>query len=463
MKRSLLCLGLLASLAGVACGASGSSTDSSSGGMPSDASGAAAPGVSPGPGQGQGAQAGVLTAGVWDDNRNFDFFVSSWKRAHDKALPGFLASSLDEHKAAYGKFIEGAGGREQLDIALVIDTTGSMGDELSYLQKEFAAIASTVQKSHPDAAPRWALVVYRDAGDEYVTKSFDFSGNVGDFQQTLVQQSVNGGGDFPESPEVALAAASKLAWRPDSSAARMLFWVADAPHHQDKSGAMLDAIRGAQQQGVHIYPVASSGVDALTEISMRSAAQLTGGRYLFLTDDSGVGGSHKEPSIPCYFVTKLDRALLRMVDIELAGGYREPDASEVIRTGGSLNDGICKLDSGEDVHAFLARRGRAPPPGLPAGLGVWLADGECISGADRGHGWGWFLDGARQPVARRFCALAGPTAAGEGLLYPDRQRRGRGLGREVLSSVQRPLSPERSHAVSLARAAAPPGAQPRPG
>ncbi len=63
-------------------------------------------------------------------------------------------------------------------------------------------------------------------------------------------------------------------------------------------------MRAARSLDVHIYPVASSGVDELTELTMRSAAQLTGGRYLFLTDDSGVGGAHMEPSIPCYFVTK---------------------------------------------------------------------------------------------------------------------------------------------------------------
>jgi hypothetical protein len=103
---------------------------------------------------------------------------------------------------------------------------------------------------------------------------------------------------------------------------------------------------------VHIYPVASSGVDELTELTMRSAAQLTGGRYLFLTNDSGVGGDHKEPSIPCYFVTKLDDAILRMVDIEMSGVYHEPNASEVLRTGGDPQNGACELESGQTVYVF---------------------------------------------------------------------------------------------------------------
>jgi hypothetical protein len=128
--------------------------------------------------------------------------------------------------------------------------------------------------------------------------------------------------------------------------------VADAPHHGDNAGAMSDAIRGARELDIHVYPVASSGVDDLVELSMRSSAQLTGGRYLFLTDDSGIGGAHKEPTIPCYFVTKLDDAILRMVDIEMTGAYREPDASEIIRTGGDPQDGACTLESGDEVLAF---------------------------------------------------------------------------------------------------------------
>jgi hypothetical protein len=115
---------------------------------------------------------------------------------------------------------------------------------------------------------------------------------------------------------------------------------------------MADALRGMRGRGVHVYPVASSGVDELTELSMRTAAALTGGRYLFLTNDSGVGGDHKEPTIPCYFVTSLSDAILRMVDIEMSGEYHEPATSEVIRTGGDPQDGECRLASGVSVIPY---------------------------------------------------------------------------------------------------------------
>jgi hypothetical protein len=173
-----------------------------------------------------------------------------------------------------------------------------------------------------------------------------------DFRDKLGMQSAGGGGDFPEAPDAALEAMAQLGWRSGDKVARLAFWVADAPHHNEKAEPMLKAIRGARELGVHLYPVASSGVDELTEVSMRSAAQLTGGRYLFLTNDSGVGGSHKEPTIPCYFVTKLNNAILRMVDIEMTGNYAEPAEADIIRTGGDPKDGSCELNGGETVEAF---------------------------------------------------------------------------------------------------------------
>ena len=85
---------------------------------------------------------------------------------------------------------------------------------------------------------------------------------------------------------------------------------------------------------------------------MRSIAQITGGRYMFLTNDSGVGLDHKEPSIPCYFVTKLDDAMVRMVDIEMSGVYREPPPEQIVRTGGNPLNGSCTLSSGVQVAIY---------------------------------------------------------------------------------------------------------------
>jgi hypothetical protein len=119
-----------------------------------------------------------------------------------------------------------------------------------------------------------------------------------------------------------------------------------------KEGALATAVRAAAQADVHLYPIGASGVDELAELSMRQSAQLTLGRYLFLTDDSGIGNGHKEPTLPCYFVTRLDHAMLRMVSIELSGVYAEPTADQLIRASGDPQDGRCELSDGRAVLAF---------------------------------------------------------------------------------------------------------------
>ena len=65
-----------------------------------------------------------------------------------------------------------------------------------------------------------------------------------------------------------------------------------------------------------------------------------------------MGGDHKEPSIPCYFVTRLDDAILRMVKIELSGEYNEPGSEDIVRKGGNPQSGSCKLESGATVVVF---------------------------------------------------------------------------------------------------------------
>lgn len=324
------------------------------------AAGADAPGV-PGSGDGDAAgtgtgngngnaEPGTLTAGAWDDNRNLERFLEYRADLHARQMPGLPSFTVEEHEAA-ANAASATEPRVTLDVALVIDTTGSMGDELQYLQAEFDALSLAIESDYPEAEQRWALVVYRDTGDAYVARPFDFEPSAAAFRESLEAQSSDGGGDFPEASHAALAAMNELSWR-SGAAARLAFWVADAPHHAARAADVAAAVRRAGEQGIHLYPVASSGVDELAELTMRSAAQLTLGRYLFLTDDSGVGGEHKEPSIPCYFVTRLDDAILRMIDIEMTGTYREPSPSDVIRAGGNPAEGACTLESGQTVFAF---------------------------------------------------------------------------------------------------------------
>ena len=336
---------------GVSGDGSGSSTgpgENAGSASPPSTSGGSTGSSSNGNGDG-GVAAGILTAGAWDDNRNFDLFETYVTGS--ASLTGKPPLADQELRDAFAIWSGARAAKQTLDVSLVLDTTGSMGDELRYISTEFLALHTAIEAKYPNADQRWSLVAYKDVNDPYIVEPFDFTTNPNDFVANLSALSASGGGDTPESPERALEAASKLSWRDDATA-KLAFWVSDAPHHDQDAAIMAQSLRDVRARGVHLYPVMASGADDLTELTMREGAQLTGGRLLFLTDDSGVGNSHTEPRIPCYFVTKLNDAVSRMIDIELTGTYREPTATEVIRTGGNPESGRCTLSDGQTVSVF---------------------------------------------------------------------------------------------------------------
>ena len=237
--------------------------------------------------------------------------------------------------------VEVAERAQALDLAFVIDVTGSMSDELRYLTEEFEAIVSRVERRYPGVDLRFGLVAYRDAGDEFVVRRWDFTRSAQEMRQRLADLRADGGGDYPEAMDQALESALELDWR-TGTAARVAFLVADAPPHDDRVEETVQAVRQARARGLRLYPVAASGVADQAEYLMRAAAVLTGARHLFLTDDSGVGLPHAEPKIACYQVTALDNLLVRVIASELEGRRVEPSQDEVIREVGDYDAGVCE-------------------------------------------------------------------------------------------------------------------------
>lgn len=232
----------------------------------------------------------------------------------------------------------------KLDLAFVVDATGSMGDEMAFLKAEIGYIASQLQNSFGQVDTRFGLIVYRDEGDAYITKGFAFS-SLAAFQANLAQQKAGGGGDYPEAMHTALAeAATKFVWR-QGDVARMAFLIADAPPHGQQIEATAQAFNALRKMGVKVYPVAASGVAEEAEQVMRAGAFATLGRYLFLTDDSGVGSAHAEPTIPCYYVEKLQELMIRMISSELAGVLIDTDLANVVRTVGAPVGGVCQSEA----------------------------------------------------------------------------------------------------------------------
>jgi len=175
--------------------------------------------------------------------------------------------------------------RTQLDVLFLLDTTGSMDDELQRLQANILSVSSQIDALPGQPDVRYGLVAYRDRGDEYITRIDPFTNDVKTFQTRLNALRAGGGGDTPESLNAGLHdAIHGVEWR-DKDTIKLVFLVADATPHLDYTDDYDYAIemREATKKGIKIYSLAASGLTDQGEYIFRQLAQYTMGHFIFIT------------------------------------------------------------------------------------------------------------------------------------------------------------------------------------
>jgi len=211
--------------------------------------------------------------------------------------------------------------RAKLDVLFLIDTTGSMGDEIDRLKDSVRSVAERIGTLPEQTDLRLGMTLYRDRGDLFVTRTFDFTSSVDVFKAALADVRAAGGGDTPEDLDAGLhEAVTAPSWRGDDTV-KLVFLIADAPPHLDyQDGPDYAAdVRVAAARGIKIMPIASSGLDDQGEYIFRQLAQITMGRFTFLTygADGVSPGDHTDHHVSDYAVLALDDLVVRLVSDEL--------------------------------------------------------------------------------------------------------------------------------------------------
>ena len=213
------------------------------------------------------------------------------------------------------------------DVALIVDTTGSMGDEIAVLRDTWLKITAEINALDPNLDARFALVIYRDRGDAYVVKYLDFTSDVQEFLAALEDVQADGGGDFPEDLQAALDVTSQyLSWD-DAAPIRIAFTLADAPPQlYEQEITYPESLARAVHRGIRMHAIAASGSDESAELCFRQFAQFTSGRFLFLTyandipgkPGSGTGsGGEDGYSVEQYLTGTLDELVVKLVNLDV--------------------------------------------------------------------------------------------------------------------------------------------------
>lgn len=152
-----------------------------------------------------------------------------------------------------GKFKPGKG----LDIAIAIDTTGSMGSSIAQAQEDARKLVRDVKKFAPDVA--FSVVQFRDKGDvpEYNVEQV-MTANAAAVEAALNRLAASGGGDYPEAYGLAFRNLRDPAvgWR--ASSRKLVVVIGDAEPH----GAGTAGFKGCVDTSADPY-----GVDTKAELA----------------------------------------------------------------------------------------------------------------------------------------------------------------------------------------------------
>ena len=178
----------------------------------------------------------------------------------------------------------------ELDLAFIVDTTGSMGGLIQSAQQQMISMMRQLLKAG-EVDMRLGVVEYRDhpPQDKLPARAYAFTDNLEKAQNAINKLKAEGGGDGPESVFDGITAACReLTWR--EHARRIAVLVGDAPPHGVGAGGdsfrdgcpcgeTIDSVtRAAEEARITLYAMGLTRDKAMID-SFTLLSQMTGGEF----------------------------------------------------------------------------------------------------------------------------------------------------------------------------------------
>lgn len=141
----------------------------------------------------------------------------------------------------------------QLDVGFVIDSTGSMGPSLRWIQGDVVRMMRAFELISRE--PRIGVTLYRDYRDKYLVHPIPLSGRADALAAALRGADARGGGDIPEAVYCGLLAIAKLYRWSGPSARKVVVLMGDAPPHKEELKRIEQLVAFGAKRGFVFYAV----------------------------------------------------------------------------------------------------------------------------------------------------------------------------------------------------------------
>lgn len=185
--------------------------------------------------------------------RHFSYFrgaATSTREAVEEIMTSLAGRNPDQYTVRRQGFRAGVTGS---DLVFVVDTTGSMWDEIDAVRREAVSIARLHLAL--SANNRVGLVQYRDHGDAFVASTeLLLTDDASAFESALQPLRAQGGGDYPEAQLSGLSQALEtMPWRLGATKAAIVITDAPGKDPEPVTGLTRDDI---SRRAIEIDPVA---------------------------------------------------------------------------------------------------------------------------------------------------------------------------------------------------------------
>jgi len=279
----------------------------------------------------------------------------------------FLAFAVSGDIAAAGSEFAPDRPSEVIEIALALDTSGSMGPLVDSARLGFWDIVLDLSRVEPEPTLRFALLTFgtchSDWKSGWVSTELDFTQDLDAFSEKLFAPTCDGGGEYVG--RVLQTAISDLSWSSSNDAMKLIFVIGNESADQDPKLNLMEVSDIAIEEGVVVHALFCGAPHHEYAKSWQSLADLSG--TPFLTMDHKAGTAVRS--------TPYDAELNHL-------------ASELHATFLPLGEGGARRQAelaARDAKARSMNASAAAARAQVQGTSLFLADWELIDAVDSGQ------------------------------------------------------------------------------